>query len=101
MSKAKFLPEEALLKVAENLRLLADSIRDVYKVLAESTPEKKSEAKVRVEISLEKVRGVLADKSRNGHTSEVRAIIQKYGANRLSEIDPSNYEAILKEAEVL
>ena len=52
-------------------------------------------------IPLEKVRGVLAEKSRDGYTAEVRAIIQSFGADRLSEIDPSQYEAVLKKAEVL
>ena len=32
---------------------------------------------------------------------EVRAIIQKYGADRLSKLDPKDYAAVLKEAEVL
>ena len=52
-------------------------------------------------ITLEKVRGILADKSRAGHTAEVRAIIQKHGADRLSEVDPDQYAAIIQEAEVL
>ena len=52
-------------------------------------------------ITLEKVRGVLAEKSRDGFTVEVREIIQSFGAERLSEIDPANYEAVLKKAEVL
>lgn len=40
-------------------------------------------------------------KSQSGLTSEVREIIVKYGGNRLSEIDPCHYEAIIKEAEAL
>ena len=53
------------------------------------------------EITLEKVRGILAEKSRSGHTAEVRAILRKFGADRLSDIDPKDYGAVLKEAEVL
>lgn len=52
-------------------------------------------------ITLENVRGVLAGKSRDGHTAEVRALILKFGASRLSEIDPKDYEAVLREAEVI
>jgi len=52
-------------------------------------------------ITLEQVRGVLAGKSRDGFTAEVRAIITRHGANRLSEIEPEDYEAVLKEAEEL
>jgi hypothetical protein len=44
---------------------------------------------------------VLAEKSRAGHTAEVRALLQKHGAAKLSEIDPANYEALMKDAEVI
>ena len=53
------------------------------------------------EIKLEDVRAVLAEKSRAGHTAEVRALLKKYGAAKLSEIDPANYEALLQDAEVI
>lgn len=53
------------------------------------------------EIKLEDVRTVLAEKSRAGHTAEVRTLLQKYGAAKLSAVDPANYEALLKDAEVI
>ena len=53
------------------------------------------------ELTLEQVRAVLADKSRQGHTAEIRALLQKYGASKLSQIDPAHYKALLAEAEVL
>ena len=62
--------------------------------------QKKSKKKA-PEITLEKVGGILADKSRAGHTDKVRAIIEKYGAERLSDINQKDYAAIIKEAEVL
>jgi hypothetical protein len=52
-------------------------------------------------VPLEKVRSVLADKSRLGHTAEVRALLQKHGAQKLSEIDPAEYSILLAEAEAL
>lgn len=52
-------------------------------------------------LTLEQVRAVLADKSRVGHTAEIRALLQKYGASKLSGIDPKNYEALLKDVEEL
>ncbi len=52
-------------------------------------------------LTLEEVRGVLAEKSRAGHTEEVRALLNKHGADKLSEIDPAEYAALLAEAEVL
>lgn len=53
------------------------------------------------ELKLEDVRAVLAEKSRAGHTAEVRALLKKYGAAKLSEIAPANYEALMKDAEVI
>ena len=53
------------------------------------------------ELKLEDVRAVLAEKSRAGHTAEVRALLKKYGAAKLSEIVPANYEALMKDAEVI
>ena len=52
-------------------------------------------------IALEQVRAVLAEKSRKGHTVEIRSLLQKYGADKLSKIDPANYKALLADAEVL
>ena len=48
--------------------------------------------------TLEEVRAVMADKSRDGHREAVKAIITKYGANNLSSLDPKHYAAALKEA---
>ncbi len=62
----------------------------------------KPETTVSVEpIPLEKVRSVLADKSRLGHTAEVKALLQKHGAVKLSEVNPAEYAALLAEAEGL
>ena len=52
-------------------------------------------------LTLEEVRAVLAEKSRSGHTEEVRELLNKHGADKLSEIDPAEYPALLAEAEVL
>ena len=52
-------------------------------------------------LTLEEVRAVLAEKSRKGHTVEIRSLLQKYGADKLSQLDPTNYKALLADAEVL
>ncbi len=52
-------------------------------------------------IPLEKVRALLADKSRLGYTAEVKVLLQKHGAVKLSEVDPAEYAALLAEAEAL
>ncbi len=99
---------QLLIMVAEDIRSLADCLQALSVEMKESSsPESEVEQTPKTpgnelaDISLEQVRGVLADKSRNGHTAEVRAIIQKYGAERLSEIDPKDYPEVLKDAEAL
>lgn len=52
-------------------------------------------------LSLVDVRRILAEKSRDGHTEQVRALLIKYGADKLSEINPKNYASLVKEAECL
>ncbi|MBT9152215.1 MAG: hypothetical protein DDT35_00429 [Firmicutes bacterium] len=51
--------------------------------------------------TLEDVRAVLAEKSREGHTAEIRLLLERYGAPKLSQIDPSKYVALLEEVQVL
>ena len=89
----------------EDLRNAAAAINDAADWLsrqfsgepavAEPAPAKEPELK------LEEVRAVLADMSRKGHTADIRALLQKYGAAKLSGVDPANYSALLKDVEGL
>ena len=123
MSKIKLLLDvvedvravaDSLIPVIEKIKNLAESLQAVADALASKEtkaeritahPEEPKalpqEAKAEVTPSLEQVRAVLADKSRNGHTAEIRSLLQKYGAAKLSGIDPANYKALLADAEVL
>ena len=102
MSKIKLL-----LDVVNDMRSLAESIEVVCKAMIESdaapkvVPATKTEPAKEPDISLEKVRMVLAEKSQLGFTAEVRAIIGKYGVDKLSAVDKAYYADILKDAEVL
>ncbi|MCC8057225.1 hypothetical protein [Cloacibacillus sp.] len=51
--------------------------------------------------TLEEVRGILADKASSGHRESVQALIQKHGAKRLSEVDPSEFDALIEEARAI
>ena len=89
-----------------DLRSAASTINDVANTLAElfsTTADEAPDAAAPAEpqLTLEQVRAVLADKSRKGHTAEIRALLQKYGAAKLSGIDPANYKALLDDAEGL
>ena len=60
-----------------------------------------AEQKQEIKISIEDVRAILAEKSQQGKTREVKALLMKYDAGKLSGVKPEDYEDLLKEAEVL
>lgn len=96
MSKIKLA-----LGVVEDLRSLAVSIETLAKALQSNEPVQVDTVveKSKVEpITLEKVRGVLASKSQGGKQPEVKKLIAKFGAKKLTDIDPTCYEQLLKEA---
>ena len=99
MSKAKLLRA-----VAEDLRSLADSVQAVANAMLPNEPTVDAEPTVPAptqELTLEEVRTVLGEKSRAGFTAEIQALLKKYGAPKLSGIDPKHYAALLKDVEVL
>ena len=89
----------------EELRSAAAAINEAASWLAEQfggTADKSpAKEEKKPELKLEDVRAVLAEKSRAGHTAAIRTLLQKYGASKLSAVDPKHYEALLKDAEVL
>ena len=90
-----------LRSAAQSLNTVADSLTALFSgSQPESSvqPESKPTSKP---LTLEDVRAVLAEKSRNGHTAKIRELLEKHGAAKLSEIDPQKYAALLAEAEVL
>ena len=100
-----------LFDIVLNLRALADNFQVLADIVAGSdsneaaqpeTPasEKVPETKTKP-VSLEQVRAVLADKSQQGLTAEVRTLLEKYGAPKLSQIDPAHFSALLADAETL
>lgn len=95
----------------EELRSAAAAINEAANWLTEQfggTSERKQQnnettaiKENKPELKLEDVRAILAEKSRAGHTAAIRTLLQKYGANKLSGVDPKHYEALLKDAEEL
>ena len=49
-------------------------------------------------VTLAQVRAVLAEKSRCGHTAQVRELLERHGAAKLSAINPTEFESLLSEA---
>ena len=86
---------EALIAVSEALRECFSTGDPGHE--KEASPE---EPTVPV-VAFEQLRGTLAEKTVAGKRAEVQALIHKYGAEKLSEVDKSHYPAMLAEAEAL
>lgn len=99
MSRIKLLME-----IKEDAENLASSIGVLLKALEsdEEVPKEGEEVKQEEKTyEIEDVRKILADKSRLGHTAKIRELLEKYGAKKLSEIEPSNYEDLIADVEKL
>lgn len=94
---------EELRSAAAAINEAANWLAEQFSGAAEEAPAKEPVTKKekKPELKLEDVRAVLAEKSRAGHTAAIRTLLQKYGASKLSGVDPKNYEALLKDVEVL
>ena len=80
---------------------VADSLRELF-----SGNDAEAEAQPTVEaakpaLTLEQVRAALAEKSRGGYTAQVRELLIKHGAAKLSDIAPAEYPALMADAEGL
>ncbi len=85
------------------LRKAAEIITEAANTLAEAfsgNPKEPAEP-AKPTLTLPEVRAILSEKSRAGHTAEIKALLVKHGADKLSAIAPSEYEALLADVEVL
>lgn len=115
MEKMKEIREalDALAECGHGIMKTAEALKRYYAVndhaeppTKKAAPEKTDEPPAPVsesmpEYSKDYVRKLLAEAASNGHREAVKDIIQKHGANSLSQIDPSQYASIVKDAEVL
>lgn len=68
---------------------------------AEAPKEQPSPKNEESTVTFVQLRSRLSEISRSGHTAEVKDLISKYGADKLSDIAESDYAAVLAEAEGL
>ena len=96
---------EVYLTLADGFEKLAAGYRALAAQDVGVQPEEKVPAAAPVKeskaVGIETVRAVLAEKSRDGKTREVKALLMKYDAGKLSGVKPEDYAALLAEAEVL
>lgn len=89
--------ENTVKKIIGDLESLIGHLKEItgettHKTLPKQVPETKK-------VSLEDVRAVLAKLSQLGKTAEVKKLIVKHGAQKLSDVPESEYASLLHEAE--
>lgn len=86
-------------QLAEGFELLAAGYRSLAEQGAEATPEAAPEPTKK--ITIEQVRAVMSAKSDEGKTAQVKALLMKYDAGKLSGVKPEDYADLLREVEAL
>ena len=100
-----------LLKIAEGFSIVAEGLRGLakaeggtkdktVKAQKQEQPEK-AEVQQESPATLEGIRALMAQKTQEGKSKEIRELLQKYGAAKLSAVKPEDYPALMQEAQVL
>lgn len=107
-----------LLRIADGFSMVAEGLRGLAKMECVSNTAEKITAQDQRDtektdkkttagskkdkpVTVEDIRVVMAQKSQEGKTKEIRELLQKFGAVKLSAVKPEDYPALLKEAQVL
>ena len=110
-----------LLRIADGFSMVAEGLRGLAKMECVSNTAEKNTAQEQVDaekrkktdkknaaddkkekaVTVEDIRAVMAQKSQEGKTKEIRELLGKFGAVKLSAVKPEDYPALLKEAQVL
>ena len=110
-----------LLRIAEGFSIVAEGLRGLAKaeggtkekaVKAQPSVTEKAQkqdaAKAQSEsaaqeqpATLEGIRALMAQKTQEGKSKEIKELLQKYGAAKLSAVKPEDYPALMQEAQVL
>ncbi|RKI93099.1 hypothetical protein D7V94_03680 [Parablautia intestinalis] len=103
-----------LLRIAEGFSIVAEGLRGLAKAeggskttektqkqnAAKAQPEKE-EVQQEQPATLEGIRALMAQKTQEGKSKEIKELLQKYGAVKLSAVKPEDYPALMQEAQVL
>lgn len=101
-----------LMRIAEGFSIVAEGLRGLAKaeggtkektVKAQKAEKQESVAEVQQEspATLEGIRALMAQKTQEGKSKEIKELLQKYGAAKLSAVKPEDYPALMQEAQVL
>ena len=88
-------------QIIKDLNSAVAAISDVVEKLNRQFSDKAESKEQAQNLKLEDVRAVLAEKSRAGYSTDIKKLLKKYGADRLSDISQDKYGDLLADAEVL
>ena len=91
---------ESYEKLAEGFRALAGQAGHSDNESAVSNNVEKAETPKK-KVTIEQVRAVMSAKSDEGKTAQVKALLLKYDAGKLSGVKPEDYADLLREVEAL
>ena len=104
-----------LLRIAEGFSIVAEGLRGLAKAEGGSKAAEKDTGKTQKVVkqesvaevqqespaTLEGIRALMAQKTQEGKSKEIKELLQKYGAAKLSAVKPEDYPALMQEAQVL
>ena len=88
-----------LISIADSLKGIISSTDNESENAIESAAIPTKQTKE--EYSFLDVRKKFAEMARAGHTEALKELLKKYGAEKLSSVDPSQYAAMLADAEAI
>ena len=90
---------EAIRQVTADLSVLADLLEKATQEASQmESPETET---VQPKISLADIRERMVELRTRGKLEDVRALIKKYGASKLSEVKESDYVALMNDVEAM
>ena len=95
---------EIILNAVKELKALfsENSVATTEKPEAKPLPDKKEAPKEEARTySFTDVRGIMAGLSGQGKKAEARALLEKFGAKRLSDVKEEDYAALVRDAQVI
>ena len=103
MKKGLIKMSKVYLTLADGFEKLAEGYRALAKVEGQEKAGQAVEEMIREKppITIEMIRALLANKSRDGKTKDIKALLMKYDAGKLSGVKPEDYENLMSDAEKL
>ena len=94
--------DAALTELSTQAKAMLDTVQYIRTLLSPAAADEAAEqAPKKKPFTLEEVRAALLQKRKEGYGSEVKALLIAHGAEKLTEIDPGQYDSLMADAEAI